>query len=374
MADIPRRLAALQSLYADNSTGLISAQDFRDGVQSWNPEAFGIYNVLAFGAVGDGVTDDTTAIQDAFDTAIAAAGTILIPAGSSFYKTTAAITITNKKSFVVLGTGVSSGDPRSQIQRTTAGDVFTLDNCDYSTWSNLYINGTGTGNGMNMTGGSCAFNDFDHVRFAGGNSTSGSAFIITSGGINNHWSQCWFESSSGHADPLFTVQVSGGNWNANVIEHCTFQSNANTGGVQLQLKSTAAANYLYQNTIRDNVHEIPNGGMIHLEGMNGTHVTNCWGYDMTGATTDDLIELKKGNGGTGLQCLNTVISQCGVVGTHTLGSGLKTLKLTDAGATTLINIMNHTGSGETVDLNSKTVKVINKGGGTWENTTGMTEL
>lgn len=40
MADTPRSRAALLALYADNNTGQVSAQDFRDGVVTWMPEEF----------------------------------------------------------------------------------------------------------------------------------------------------------------------------------------------------------------------------------------------------------------------------------------------------------------------------------------------
>lgn len=53
----------------------------------------GMYNVLSFGAVGDGVTDDTAAIQLAIDTAETDGyGTVYFPPGR--YKTTSGLTVT----------------------------------------------------------------------------------------------------------------------------------------------------------------------------------------------------------------------------------------------------------------------------------------
>lgn len=40
MADTPRSRAALLAIYADNNTGQVSAQDFRDGVVTWMPTEF----------------------------------------------------------------------------------------------------------------------------------------------------------------------------------------------------------------------------------------------------------------------------------------------------------------------------------------------
>ncbi len=61
-----------------------------------------IISVLMFGAVGDGAADDTTAIQNAVNAAIAAKGLLYFPSGT--YKTTATITLNG--GVYVLGDGL----------------------------------------------------------------------------------------------------------------------------------------------------------------------------------------------------------------------------------------------------------------------------
>jgi polygalacturonase len=50
------------------------------------------FNILGYGAVGDGITDNSGAIQKAFNAAQAAGGTVLIPPGNFKYSTTLIVT------------------------------------------------------------------------------------------------------------------------------------------------------------------------------------------------------------------------------------------------------------------------------------------
>ena len=65
-------------------------------------DEFGTYSVKAFGAVGDGITDDTAAIQAAIDAAILVGGIVKFTPGST-YKTTAELLIGVGKTIVLEG-------------------------------------------------------------------------------------------------------------------------------------------------------------------------------------------------------------------------------------------------------------------------------
>lgn len=77
--------------------------------------ALGVGIVSAYGAVGDGVTDDTAAIQAAI-TAAGAHGTVYLPPATAHYKITAALDIRNLHGLRLLGAGAKA----SQVRQYTA--------------------------------------------------------------------------------------------------------------------------------------------------------------------------------------------------------------------------------------------------------------
>jgi len=63
----------------------------------------GIVNVKDYGAKGDGVTDDTVAIQNAIAVVPAAGGIVFFPAGT--YRVTSTLTINRKRALTLVGSG-----------------------------------------------------------------------------------------------------------------------------------------------------------------------------------------------------------------------------------------------------------------------------
>jgi hypothetical protein len=103
----------------------------------------GLFNVLDYGAVGDGTHDDTTAIQAAI-TACPASGTVLFPTPSSYYKTTAPLVVSaNRITLICHATAM--------IVNVSTGDVIQITGTGV-TLEGLYING-GSGHGVYVNGG-----------------------------------------------------------------------------------------------------------------------------------------------------------------------------------------------------------------------------
>lgn len=78
------------------------------------------FNVLDYGAVGDGIADDTAAIQLAIDAASAQGGSVYIPTGQ--YKITATLKVTSDN-VVIFGEGASS-----QLRSTLAINILAVSN------------------------------------------------------------------------------------------------------------------------------------------------------------------------------------------------------------------------------------------------------
>lgn len=113
------------------------------------------YNIVTYGAIADGVTDNTTAIQDAFDAATINGGTVYIPAGT--YLTGQ---ITTYKNVSILGDNKASSILKAKAGTTNViyySDTTTQDPNTNSTYLRANLekfqvdcNSTGS-NGINIT-------------------------------------------------------------------------------------------------------------------------------------------------------------------------------------------------------------------------------
>jgi len=80
----------------------------------------GLYNVKDFGALGDGETDDTAAIQAAVNAAAAAKAGIFFPPTATSYKVNSALTNTSRVMYVFWGETAKfsgAGAPKSNLVR-----------------------------------------------------------------------------------------------------------------------------------------------------------------------------------------------------------------------------------------------------------------
>lgn len=93
-------------------------------------------NVKAYGAVGDGVTDDTTAIQNAFN-ALTENGSLFFPAGN--YLISSALTLTSIDNVTIYGLGAKIYENGAALLHH-----FDFTTCDYLTVEGFYFEATET--------------------------------------------------------------------------------------------------------------------------------------------------------------------------------------------------------------------------------------
>ena len=110
-----------------------------------------VYNVVGYGANGDGVTDDTTAIQAAIDAIPSSGGMLFLPMPTAYYKTTGVLNIS--KPIIVQGVGQTESAGVQIINTNTTGaHVFAVTSQGVA-FRDLFIQGTaGGGDGINLTG------------------------------------------------------------------------------------------------------------------------------------------------------------------------------------------------------------------------------
>jgi len=180
-------------------------------------------NVRDFGAVGDGVTDDTAAMQETLDAAYGAGGhgidyhfsrVVIIPAGT--YRTTAPLTICNTWGAHVIGAGMSSTIIRNEGE--TGGTVLSLNGVGYSTFEHLRLEAEAGGiaceynwDGTGAVGGQLV--SFYKMCFGsiGGHTVAGHGCRVGYAG-----NQC---DTSSWIDCAFGADVGVGFYNLNSISH-----------------------------------------------------------------------------------------------------------------------------------------------------------
>ncbi len=216
MPAVPATSVPLAALYVPQSDTSIANDQITDK-RVFVADRY-VFNVKDFGATGDGTTDDTTAIQAAFDAADAAAQVTHAPA---VYFPMGDYTVTSKltwKGHHILGDGPFV----TYITWDAAGGT-----CIERTGGTVWMKGLrfrgGTGKPdiwLDMITDSTDFGDWlEDLFFDDWNDTTGIAAIRTGSIINCHWRNLRFGGGKG-----FAIIIKGGTLGTFVLDNFTLDT------------------------------------------------------------------------------------------------------------------------------------------------------
>lgn len=151
-------ISAIETKVGVNNSAVASSLDYRvTQLETGNNG----YNVVSYGAVGNGTTDDTTAIQNAINAAHSAKkGTVYFPPG--IYKISSTLTIYTGVSLVGAGSAASIIN-----QVTTSANGITAVDAGALTIQNLRINGPASGSGVGISMSHSSANNVPYLTFIG---------------------------------------------------------------------------------------------------------------------------------------------------------------------------------------------------------------
>src|SRR3990167_1950523 len=205
-----------------------------------------VVNVQAAGAVGDGVTDDTAAIQAAI-TATPPGGTLIIPDAPNFYLLTDTLTVTKAIRITGAGYRMASGVLSGAVLRQTGGagkDVFYIDNggadLDGLVLEHLAFGTTSTGRYALRLGANVNRSTFRNLLIAG----AGTAGVITDGNniLNVYESvriSMGFTESAGYGNPARGFDFRTGGFGPNTLINCGVAGVTTAPGIGLDLNGSA---------------------------------------------------------------------------------------------------------------------------------------
>ena len=187
-----------------------------------------VVSVKDFGAVGNGVADDTAAIQAALNSVAAAGGTVIFPAGN--YLITNQLSLANPTQIIGEGNSLTPGVlGRTTITKSSSISTSAIRlNKDGSTVQGVHIQGIAgnSGDGFEIAAGRCALRD------CSAHNIGQDAFRVgNSAGANTncfHIERCYARSNGRHG-----FYVHDGVWapnaNAGTIINCEAASNTQDG-------------------------------------------------------------------------------------------------------------------------------------------------
>lgn len=272
------------------------------------------FNVMAYGATGNGTTDDTTAIQAAL-TAAASGGVVYFPPGTYLISTALAPSS---------GTRLTGAGALCTTIESTASSIFTLQpgtHLDRVEIDHLALTVTG----HDLFSGANIARSTVHDCILTQNSAGFSIWNAVSASLME---ECVFERNEEYVyGATRTVQawvLSGG-----AINQCVWRDlvcwdeNSDATQYYFYVYASTSGTANIGNTWQNIVFEQCYGGMIKLLSTTQSLIENCKAWDVNSSNIDNsLIYLGDSSGNTAQPCRNTTIINSGRTSTgSTFGAG-----------------------------------------------------
>ncbi len=248
-------------------TGATADQTLKAALASITASNNTFFVVTTYGAVGDGVTDDSSAIQAAIDAAVAAGGGIVwFPPG--IYYLGGVVTVTDAGVRLV-GAGIDAVELTSDVSPTVALQV----NQSFTTFAGLLISdmtlNTDAGTVLSLTASPGAV--VERCRFTGDSGASSQLLTVATRAVIR---DCEFADGGNAA---YGIDVAAGGAET-VIEHCNFVTAGSATAASRFLLNIAGASVRVRDCTFDfslNTEVTGQYGVVVGSGAGGAVIENC---------------------------------------------------------------------------------------------------
>jgi Pectate lyase superfamily protein len=250
-----------------------------------------VFNVKAYGAKGDGSTDDTTAIQAAITAAAVNGGTVRFPTGT-FIINSGPLTVTGFKI-----TLVGAGKGATVLSNTGTSDMFTLASAGALSYFNhskmTLTSGASSGHIYNVSNAAGVGSSiFSELQFNQNNINNAVYNSINKAFIQNVVEKCAVYGLQTHTLPLWYCVSTTNGINDNVFRDCR---GGDAGFFVFWLEEQGGPVYASNNLFENINFEIANHGGIRIRSGFSTIIRNCTSFDAT-TITNYLIQVDKAGG------------------------------------------------------------------------------